>query len=73
MKSSGNPPSETSEVVTTRMPDPTEREVMNMPAGIPVLVTTRITYGTAGHTPLETSNFAGCGDRSSQTYTVPIP
>jgi GntR family transcriptional regulator len=70
MAQAGSAPEETVETVTTRMPDPGEKEVMNMPPGIPVLVTSRITRSTAG--PLETSSFVACGDRASQTYTVSI-
>jgi len=71
MRMAGHPPASTTEVVTTRMPDPSEKETMNMPVGIPVLLTLRVTDGESGE-KLETSNFVGCGDRSSQTYTVPI-
>jgi DNA-binding GntR family transcriptional regulator len=71
MRQAGQSPIETTEVVTTRMPDPAEKEAMNMPAGVPVLVTLRVTRGPE-NTPLETSSFIACGDRASQTYTVPI-
>lgn len=71
MRQAGQSPSETTEVVTTRMPDPSEKEAMNMPPGIPVLVTLRVTHSSE-KSPLETSSFIACGDRASQTYTVPI-
>lgn len=71
MRQAGHAPKATTETVTTRMPVPEEKEVMNMPPGIPVLVTLRVT--TDGENkPLETSSFTACGDRASQTYTVPI-
>lgn len=72
MRKAGQSPTETTEVVTTRMPDPAEKEAMNMPPGIPVLVTLRVTH-SAQKSPLETSSFIACGDRASQTYTVPVP
>lgn len=71
MRQAGRNPGSTTETVTTRMPTPEEREVMSMPAGIPVLVTTRITHDAAS-SALETSTFGACGDRAAQTYTVPI-
>jgi GntR family transcriptional regulator len=70
MRQAGHPPKQTIETVTTRMPDPSEKEAMNMPPGIPVLITLRVTDGPEA--PLETSSFVACGDRASQTYTVPI-
>lgn len=71
MKQAGQPPSSTTEIVTTRMPDPDERELMNMPPGIPVLATVRTTHNSQ-QKALETSNFVACGDRAEQTYTVAI-
>lgn len=65
-------PVESTETVTSRMPDPTEKEIMNIAPGIPVLLTMRATRDRQGKV-LETSNFAGCADRTSQTYTVTIP
>lgn len=72
MRHADHAPTATTETVTTRMPDPSEKEVMNMPPGVPVLLTLRITHGPAGSL-LETSSFVACGDRASQTYTVPLP
>jgi GntR family transcriptional regulator len=72
MRQAGLAPVETTEIVTTRMPGPDEKSVMSMPAGVPVLVTLRVTHGS-GHVGLETSSFAACGDRTSQTYTVSVP
>ncbi len=72
MHDAGQVPTETTEVVTCRMPDPNEKDVMNMAPGIPVQLITRVTRNAEG-VPLETSNFAGCADRTSQTYTVAIP
>lgn len=70
MTQAGLTPRETTETVTARMPDPNEREIMTMPAGIPVLITLRTTHGQDA--VLETSSFTACGDRASQTYTVPL-
>jgi len=72
MRGVGFTPSSTTETVTARMPDPDEREVMGIPAGIPVLLTERVTNDPDGR-PLETSDFAGPADRTAQTYTVAIP
>lgn len=72
MRTAGHVPAETTEVVTARMPDPDEKDTMGVPAGIPVLLTSRVTRDPAGR-PLETSNFAGPSDRTAQTYTVAIP
>lgn len=71
MRQAHRVPAETTETVTTRMPDPEERDIMSMAPGIPVLVTLRITNDKDG-AALETSSFIACGDRASQTYTVPI-
>lgn len=71
MRDAQCPPAQTTEVVTTRMPDPDEKEIMNMPAGIPVLVTLRTTHDQQ-QTALETSSFVACGDRAEQTYTVQL-
>jgi DNA-binding GntR family transcriptional regulator len=71
MRDSGCSPAQTTEVVTTRMPDPEEKETMNMPAGIPVLVTIRTTHDQQQQA-LETSSFVACGDRAEQTYTVQV-
>lgn len=71
MRESECRPVQTTEIVTTRMPDPDEREMMNMPAGIPVLVTLRTTHDQQ-EKALETSSFVACGDRAEQTYTVQL-
>lgn len=72
MRNSGFTPSRTTETVTARMPNPDERETMGIPAGIPVLLTKRVTNGPDDY-PLEASDFAGPADRTAQTYTVTIP
>ncbi len=72
MREAGHIPSQTTEAVTTRMPDPEEKETMNMPPGVPVLVTLRVTRD-GQQKALETSSFVACGDRAEQTYTVQIP
>lgn len=64
-------PAQTTEIVTVRMPDPNEKDIMSMPAGIPVLVTLRTTHDQ-DEKALETSGFVACGDRAEQTYTVKL-
>lgn len=71
MRQAGDAPATVTESVSTRMPAPDERELMELPEGVPMLVTYRITRNSAA-TPLETSTFVGAGDRMSQTFTVPI-
>lgn len=71
MRQAGDAPTTVTEAVSTRMPAPDERELMELPEGVPVLITYRTTRNS-GSTPLETSTFVGAGDRMSQTFTVPI-
>lgn len=71
MRQAGDGPSSVTERVSTRMPHPDEAEVLNLPTGVPVLITHRVTLN-AGGTPLETGTFTGAGDRMSQTYTVSV-
>lgn len=71
MRQAGNPPATITETVSTRMPTPEERELMDLPAGVPLLVTHRITRNSDS-TPLETSTLTGAGDRMAQTFTVPM-
>jgi len=70
MRQAGNPPATITETVSTRMPTPDERELMDLPAGVPMLVTHRTTRNSDS-TPLETSTLTGAGDRMTQTFTVP--
>lgn len=70
MRQAGNPPATITETVSTRMPTPDERELMDLPAGVPMLVTHRTTRNSDS-TPLETSTLTGAGDRMAQTFTVP--
>lgn len=71
MRQAEDAPATVTEGISTRMPAPDERELMELPEGVPVLVTYRTTRNS-GSTPLETSTFVGAGDRMSQTFTVPI-
>jgi GntR family transcriptional regulator len=71
MTDAGHPPSETTEDIAARMPDPTERDTMEVPPGVPVLVTRRITREQNG-TPVETTDAIGAGDRMSASFTVAL-
>ncbi|WP_369804900.1 UTRA domain-containing protein [Pseudonocardia sp. Ae717_Ps2] len=55
MREAGYQPAQTTERVSTRMPDPDERDVMSIPPGVPVLITLRTTRD-ASQIELETSN-----------------
>ncbi|WP_075334937.1 UTRA domain-containing protein [Pseudonocardia sp. Ae717_Ps2] len=56
MREAGYQPAQTTERVSTRMPDPDERDVMSIPPGVPVLITLRTTRD-ASQIELETSTF----------------
>lgn len=71
LRQAGTDPSEVTETIGARMPHPEEREVMGLPAGVPVLLTYRITRDNAGR-PVETSTMTGASDRMTQTFTVPL-
>ena len=71
MRKAGRRPATATETLTCRMPDPDETTTLELPPGVPVLVTHRITTDRDG-TPLETSTFVGAGDRMSQTFRVPL-
>jgi GntR family transcriptional regulator len=72
MRSAGYDPSETTETIGARMPDPEEREVMGLPGtGVPVLITRRVTRGKDGQ-PVETSTMIGASDRMTQTFTMSL-
>ncbi|SHF13877.1 GntR family transcriptional regulator [Streptoalloteichus hindustanus] len=67
----GHAPVEADETITTRMPDPLEREAMELPPGVPVLVTYRITTDGSGR-PVETTTAVGAGDRMSARFRLPL-
>lgn len=72
MRQSGNPPVEVTETIAARMPGIEAGQTLGLPPGVPVLITRRVTVD--GRTrPLETSTFTGAGDRTSLSYTVPLP
>lgn len=71
MRRAGEAPSTVKETVSTRMPTPDEAELMELPAGVPVLITYRVTKNGSG-SPLETSTFVGAGDRMSQSFLVNV-
>lgn len=59
------------EVITARMPDPDETQILELPPGVPVLVLRRVTRNGRG-APLETSTSVSGADRMSHSYTVPV-
>jgi GntR family transcriptional regulator len=67
----GLPPTEITETLGARMPDPDEREVMSVPPGTPVLMTLRWTRGADRQT-LEVSTIIAPGDRKTATFVVPV-
>ncbi|MEU6133240.1 GntR family transcriptional regulator [Saccharopolyspora sp. NPDC047091] len=71
MKDGGEEPTTVTERISTRMPDPDEADALELPPGVPVLVTHRVTKRADG-TPLETATMVGAGDRMSSTFTVPL-
>lgn len=64
-------PSQVTETVWARMPAPDEAEQLQLPIGVPVLITRRITVDS-DRQPVETSAFTGAGDRMTQSYTVDL-
>lgn len=58
------------EQVATRMPTRDEAQLLQLGAGIPVLVHTRVTYADDG-TPLEFSETVMAGDRQVMSYDLP--
>lgn len=71
MRQAGDTPTSVTEAVSARMPAPDERELMELPEGVPVLVTYRTTRNETS-APVETSTIVGAGDRMVQTFTVPL-
>ena len=71
MRQAGHPPVNVSERITTRMPDPHEADVLQLPPGVPVLITHRVTK-LEDETPVETATFTGAGDRMSNTFDVQL-
>jgi GntR family transcriptional regulator len=71
MKQAAQPPAETTETIGARMPSPTERDLLQLPPGVPVLTTLRVTRDKKG-TPLETSDFVSAADRITQSFTVSL-
>lgn len=71
MTEAGHAPVNAEESLSTRMPDPQERDTMDVPPGVPVLVTRRVTT-EAGSKPVETTTAIGAGDRMSATFKVPL-
>lgn len=71
IRESGGEPAEVTETVLARMPDPEESGTLELPPGVPVLITYRVTRDTQAQ-PVETSTFTGAADRMSQSFTVPL-
>ncbi|WP_418154613.1 GntR family transcriptional regulator [Actinoalloteichus caeruleus] len=67
----GRKPASTTERITARMPDPDEREALELPVGVPVLVTNRTTVDVDGQ-PIESSHIVSASDRVSQSFTVQL-
>jgi GntR family transcriptional regulator len=59
------------ELVSTRMPDPEERELLQLADGVPVLDVTRVAYDAAG-LPLEINDMVLAGDRYELAYEINI-
>lgn len=68
---SGLPLTEISETVLIRVPQPTESDLLELPAGVQVLQIER-TYW-AGERPVETSDAVVPGDRFRLVYGIPSP
>ena len=71
MRLAGHQPSEVTETISARMPDPTERNIMGLPPRVPVLITIRVTRDGHG-APVETSTIVSASDRVSQSFTLPL-
>jgi GntR family transcriptional regulator len=71
MRQAGFNPSEVTEHLSARMPDPGECETMGIPPGVPVLSSKRTTRSTDGSS-LETSTLTGAADRISYSFTFPL-
>lgn len=71
MRAAGRPPVDLTETLLTRMPDPEESATLELPPGVPVLMTYRVTRDGEKQ-PVETSTFTGAGDRMSQSFTVEL-
>lgn len=62
---------QTVENVSSRMPDAEERELMEIPLGVPATVVNRVTPRVTGE-PLEVSQIVAPGDRMIYSYRMPI-
>jgi GntR family transcriptional regulator len=71
MAAVGHAPVRTTEAQSARMPRPDEREIMEIPAGVAVLVTDRRTL-EKDKVPVEVSCMVGTGDRISVSYDVTL-
>jgi GntR family transcriptional regulator len=71
MAQAGHRLKETVENVSSRMPDADERELMDIPLGVPATVVNRVTPEVTGE-PLEVSQIVGAGDRMVYSYRMPI-
>lgn len=71
MTQAGHPLRETVEYVSSRMPDEDERDLMDIPLGVPATVIDRVTPTITGE-PAEVSQIVGAGDRMVYSYTMPL-
>ncbi|MFE3195847.1 GntR family transcriptional regulator [Nocardia sp. NPDC059240] len=68
----GYEPDHMTETISARMPTPDEIEVLNLPAGEPVMVLVRQTY-TADDTVIEFARGVHAASRFAWTYTFTLP
>lgn len=59
------------ELVSTRMPAPEERELLQLAEGVPVLDVTRVAYDASG-LPLEINDMLLAGDRYQLAYEINV-
>lgn len=71
MAQAGHHLTQTMDSLSSRMPDADERELMDIPLGVPATVVNRVTPEVTGQ-PLEVSQIVGAGDRMVYTYLMPI-
>ncbi|GIH68721.1 GntR family transcriptional regulator [Sphaerimonospora thailandensis] len=70
LAAAGTPVTEISENVHVRVPQPTEIDLLELPAGVQVLHVERTTW--TGDRPVETSDIVIPGDRFRLSYGIPV-
>lgn len=71
LRNAGEQPATITETFMARMPSPEETDTLELPPGVPVLITLRTTRNSAS-IPIEAATFIGAGDRMSNSLTVPV-